>query len=82
MGAAAQRAVERDAVIIPFPKPKTCWTCFHWRSLDTDIAGPVSFCALFTEVIDSEVWSAQDCLAYDYCDENTQPDDLPDDYQE
>lgn len=56
--------------------PRSCFTCSHARFPEMDIAGPVTYCTVYSEVVDSEAYAAEDCFTYDRCDEGDQPDDI------
>ena len=68
------------AKVIPLGPPRSCFTCINSRSVDHDVAGPVTWCVIYDEVVDSEAWAALDCLSYVKCNDGDQPDDLPADF--
>jgi hypothetical protein len=86
MALGSQPAVADDtgelAQVIPIGPPRSCFTCSNARFPDSDIAGPVTWCTIYDEVIDSEAYAAEDCFTYERCDEGAQPDDLPADFLE
>lgn len=65
----AERASAADdrplAKVIPFPRPKTCWTCAYAEFRDD----ATTFCQVFEEPIHSEVVAAQSCDVYEYSEE-------------
>lgn len=67
------------APVIPIGPPRSCFTCFNSRAVELDIAGPVTYCSIYSEVVHSEQYAALDCLSYERCNDGDQPDDLPDD---
>jgi len=60
------------AEVIPIGPPRSCFTCSNARFPDTD-AGPVTWCTIYTEVVDSELYAAEDCFTYEHCNEGDQP---------
>lgn len=85
MASGAQHAVADPgqgelAQVIPIGPARSCFTCHNARFPECDIAGPVTYCSIYNEVVDSEAWAALDCLSYVKCDDGDQPDDLPDDF--
>lgn len=49
---------------------RSCHTCVHWRLIDSDAA---SWCEVYEQTIDSEVYEAEDCFTYERCEEGSQP---------
>jgi hypothetical protein len=68
--------VSEGAQIIAFPvvQVRSCFTCVNARFPEDDVAGPVTVCTVYDEVIDSEVYAAEDCFTYEQCEEGSQPD--------
>jgi hypothetical protein len=56
------------AVIIPFPRPRSCFTCANSRALEDG----ATWCAIFEEVQDSEIFAAEGCLTYERCEDGDQ----------
>lgn len=60
--------------VIELPvKPRSCFTCENARFPEHPEVGTVTFCAIYREVIDSELYAAEDCFTYDHCAEGSQP---------
>lgn len=47
--------------VIRFPNVRSCWLCQH-QTIDQR---SVSYCELFGESIDSEIFAARDCAGYE-----------------
>ncbi len=47
---------EQMADVIPFPPVRTCFACVHYVE---------SYCRLFDEAIDSELYAARDCVGFE-----------------
>lgn len=65
---------ERLAEVIQLPvRTQSCFTCEYARFPETESSGVVTYCSVYREVIDSELYAAKDCVSYDRCDEGSQP---------
>lgn len=74
---ASARHEDALAPVISLPiEARSCFTCANARFPDSDIAGPVTYCTIYSEVIDSEAYAAEDCFTYERCAEGEQPDDM------
>lgn len=78
MGAVPQDGREEPlAQVVHLPlEQRSCFTCMNARFPDSDIAGPVTYCLIYSEVIDSEAYAAEDCFTYERCAEGEQPNDM------
>lgn len=76
MGEAAKRGPDPDdglaKVIQLHPQVRSCFTCMNSRSVDVDDS-PVTWCTIYEEIIDSELYAAEDCFTYERCNEGDQP---------
>lgn len=79
---ASERAVEAPdptpmGVVIPlFKDQRSCFTCEHARFPETP-AGIITYCTVYDQSIDSELYEAEDCSTYGRCEEGSQPDVPP-----
>lgn len=55
-------------VIQLHPEPRSCFTCANARFYEF-----ATWCSIYEEVIDSEVYAAEDCFTYELCKEGDQP---------
>lgn len=62
------------APVIPLFEPRSCFECIHHQDRESPSEwgdhGLHSYCTVFEEQIDSEVYAAEDCEAYDPKDDD------------
>jgi len=74
VGASAEPVDNDPGVVIPFPvkAQPSCFTCANARFPENSEGGIFTWCTIYDEVIHSEIYAAEDCYTYDYCEEGTQ----------
>lgn len=69
MGSSSEPVLPDNVRSLPLLE-RSCHTCIHWRLIESDAS---SWCEVYEQTIDSEVYEAEECFTYEQCPEGSQP---------